>query len=220
MAIVFPKSVFVHTPRTGGTFTRSALKHTAIHKVSFEAHPPTVKRAAGIHFRLRDIDPAILEGRFVWSNVRNPLSYLRSRWCSHLRSALQLVRIPNRHLLFLEDDDFATFVEKYVQYSPGSVSRFFRNRLTKDGRYPAVDYVVKTENLPHDLITVLELAGEDISEEEKQAILNEPPRHVKASTPENKIRTELPLSLKKDLLDCEREIIDLFGYDYDELLLL
>ncbi|MHA2427102.1 MAG: hypothetical protein ACXADB_03630 [Candidatus Hermodarchaeia archaeon] len=217
MAIVFPKSVFVHIPRTGGTFTRAALRHTAIHKTSFEAHPPTVKRQAGIHFTVKNIDPAILEGKFVWSNVRNPLSYIRSRWCSHIRSALLL--IPNKHA-FRADDDFVTFVEKYVEYAPGSISQFFRNYLEKDDKYPAVDYVVKTEELPHGLITALELAGEDVSEEEKQAIIDEPPRHVNASTPEKAAKTELPLSLKKEFLDCEREIIRTFGYDYDELLLL
>ena len=74
MALVLPRSLFVHVPKTGGTWVRAAIAAAGID--AHESGPPETHD----HFGVFDLPADLLAGRFTFGFVRHPVDWLKSRW--------------------------------------------------------------------------------------------------------------------------------------------
>ena len=87
MALILPKSVFVHIPKTGGTWVRRAIEASmGIEKDSSEIEIYGIDHwGKTAHARLQDLKRELkesLEDRYLFSFVRKPLDLLKSFYIS------------------------------------------------------------------------------------------------------------------------------------------
>lgn len=199
MALLTEKILFIHRPRTGGTWIRQAI--TA---------PRT--ECGHFHSNLNDEEVvAMLSRRFSFSFVRNPVTWYPSRWSSpHHRarvkdgSRLAPQDIQNKE----EEHDFGAWLTRMLRDFPHHYTFTCKHFFGKD--YTTLDFVGKYENLAGDLITALTAAGEKFNQ---TAILTLP--KINASVPEFHSRAIYTGPLLEQLIDQEQEIMKHFDYQTD-----
>ena len=89
MALILPKSIFVHIPKTGGTWVRRAIEASmGIEKDSSEIEISRAEKwGEKAHATIGDIKRELgesLEDRFIFSFVRKPLDLLKSMYIGHV----------------------------------------------------------------------------------------------------------------------------------------
>ena len=87
MALILPKSVFVHIPKTGGTWVRRAIEASmGIEKDSSEIEISGINHwGKTAHAKAQDLKRELgerLQDRFLFSFVRKPLDLLKSFYIS------------------------------------------------------------------------------------------------------------------------------------------
>jgi len=197
MALILPKSVFIHIPRTGGTWTRNAIK-----TLNIPFHESSKKAIRTTHAYLSDC-VSETDGKFTWAFVRNPFTYLKSLWIQEWYPGLSVPRYD------LNRKKFHEFVELYLEHHPGYVTERYRKFLEVDGKYPAVDFVGRLENINEDFPKALELAGEEFD-----------PELIKGLKPKNTSNEDRYLQrrndceyrtdLRKRIIESEKEVFDMF----------
>ena len=196
MALILPKSVFVHIPKTGGTWVRRAIEASmGIEKDSSEIEIDRVdKWGEKVHAKIKDIKRELgesLEDRFLFSFVRRPLDLLKSLYISKVYP--EIVDFDGEKEVNNDKISFKKFV---YQRGPSFVTNLYTNYLqSPSGIFPYVDYIGRTENLKQDLIEALEMAGEDF---DRQVIENMPP-----------VRQGASLEEAKNLIDCDENVLNL-----------
>jgi hypothetical protein len=151
-ALVLSKCIFLHVPKTGGTWAATALGNqgivrATIRTASGEIHPPLsiVRGASSL--------PVI-------AAVREPVSWLRSVWrfyhARHWRRHPGSVSAVTamRPLVEIGADSFAEFALRYLSRRRGYVSEVMESYAGD------ADAVCRQESLGDDLITALELFDE------------------------------------------------------------
>ena len=153
-------ALFLHIPKTGGTWVEFALPHIGI---------PTEQAAIieGVTYRhsllpmLRDSHP------FVFTFVRHPLSWYESwwkfqagRWIAHEPGVWH----PQRCLEKCRSDDFSEFIRLCIEHEPGYVSRMYEWYIGPVG-YEYVEFIGRYENLVEDLADVLTAIGYTVDRE-------------------------------------------------------
>lgn len=160
------KSIFIHIPKTGGTFIRE----------HFNEQPDWWTMLGIGHGNLEDFPE--YEDRFSFTFVREPEQWLISSWGFQRR-----VLEKNNTFEFQKEwsekavadkvfwneweqitnpvqalwhEDFDNFLNRIQEHAPNIIDLCFRH-FTR-----GVDFIGKTENLESDLIEALELAGEDM----------------------------------------------------------
>ena len=158
MAVLLPKSIYIHLMKTGGWSVRHTLSRMGL--------------------RLREIgrghDPASLlpaderENRFTFVFIRHPLSWYRSYWAYRMQVNWVIVHAKQPitgwqtfgSILDYECRayHFETWLQNVLEFVPeGFLSRIYR--IYTEG----VDFVGKSESLNRDLCQALTLAGETFS---------------------------------------------------------
>ena len=194
MALILPKSIFIHIPKTGGTWVRRAIEASmGIEKDSSEIKISGIdhwgKTAhANLHAVKKELKES-LEDRYLFSFVRKPLDLLKSFYISKIYP--ELVDFEDYRETNDEKISFKEFVHhKGLAFATKLYISYLRAPM---GIFPYVDYIGRTENLKEDLIEALEIAGEDF---DKDVIRNMPP-----------VRQGASLEKAKEVIECDDEIL-------------
>jgi len=192
MAIRLPHSVFIHVPKTGGTWVGHVLERMGLlHAMS---RP---------HMSIREIrsDPALSSWHCLdaFAFIRHPVSWYQSYWGFKMTSGwLKHEAVP---LDECRSDDFNRFVRNCAERHPGHLSSFYREFL-KDVRY-----IGRHEIMRESFIVILDQLGEEFS---RDTVYDAPAQNV--SDPETMLRARYEPATLRLLLDSEADCLDAFGY--------
>ena len=186
--------VFLHIPRTGGTFIKGAIRQLGIRfEVIEKSHLPWLEA--------QEIKP---EADF-FTFVRHPATWLQSYW-GHRMTIGWGGDLTIAHEY--QDDNFNRFTEKVETDYPGFIEELYTPYL-KEGMPIQVGYF---ENLTEDLHRILESAGEQSDLELIESIR---PINV---TPENlKVQVEYKPEVYSLVCDREKKIMERLGYEQNNI---
>ncbi|HTU77757.1 MAG TPA: hypothetical protein VMF09_03260 [Solirubrobacteraceae bacterium] len=193
-----PRMVFVHVPKTGGTWVTHAVIAAGV-----QVAPPDP--GGGRHYSehghatLRDTATA---GRMSVAFVRHPLDWWRSYWGHRMRAGWA----PDSELdATVADADFNAFVLRVLDRHPGHFTETVRSFVGLPE--PEVDFVGRYERLVEDTARALALGGERFR---ASALRAHPPENVNDYT-------RFPARYRPDvaarLAHAERETIERY-YPY------
>ncbi len=191
-ALVMRQALFLHTPKTGGTFVRRAIAEFGI-----DAHRPRlVPRQHRDHPRLADVRlyKGLLRRRFTFAFVRYPPDWWRSYWAYRMRTGW----VPHLDRQ-VQASDFPTFVEKVLEHAPGGASRLFQAYVGPPG---AIDFVGRFEHLVEDLSIALCSAGYELDASRLQRVRPENVSDYRGHP------AEYPPDLLRAMLAVERYGVD------------
>lgn len=151
MLRVEDKSLYVHYPKTGGTFVREILKrYCKTDRIESDLYHSS-------HLTLDKID--LREFDFTFGTVRNPVEWYQSAW-KFLNDFLKNGK-------FREDEwnplvpmescyhaDFNRFIENCLEQHPAYYSESLK--LYMGDNYDKLDFVLKTETLSFDICQLLD----------------------------------------------------------------
>lgn len=153
MTLIIKKGMFVHLPKTGGSFLRKVL--TTFHQDAQDY------KAKGWHRKL-DVVKEEFEHEFSFSIVRHPITWYESAW-KHTK-AVKTAGIgwgnenhPLSDLEPLYDPDFSKFIDNVIEKVPGYYSKALEDYIGED--YNGVDFIAKTETLYFDAVKIMERLG-------------------------------------------------------------
>jgi len=219
-------SVFLHIPKTGGTWVSRVLKESGLLVFRFSHKHADMERVLhyGRHYPWQSVRRSFKAGPLLtrriarsWKFciVRHPESWYRSffkymvslDWKRHSGPGGDEWH-PYSEMYDLVAEDFEGFIEKLVELHPGFLTRMYRSYTE-----PGVDFIGRQESLTQDLIAVLEVRGLSFDAEK---VVRRKKENV---SPELRTRAELPAELKSALLETEAEAYRLYGYgrEADEL---
>jgi hypothetical protein len=217
MALITDKFIFVHIPKTGGTWIRRSLEALGIFGRE-NAEPYAYHEHDGIFrvpYELRYSRPA-------FAIVRHPVTRLASLWSwamlTNFNDKIDSEPAAAGHW-FAEclSQDYEEFVVKYLQIHPGLITQITLSMLGYYQKAPGlwrpskfkVDFIGKFETLEADFIRFLkEIARLEIDEAKIKAVS---PQRVGASGP-LKDNAQIPNGLRHRLMEAERELCDEFDY--------
>lgn len=168
--IIGKNTAFIHMPRTGGTWVRCAVRESMGKQK--ESGLPKDYGVRTIHHSIKDAKPWLGE-RFTFCSIRNPLTYLQSRWRRRSFPPIE------KHYDLANSKSFKEFIDVYCDKCPQAILKLY-SRFTGypfDGviRPDMVDRIIRLEDQPWALIEVL-CRNNEIFDINK--ILKEPPRHT------------------------------------------
>jgi hypothetical protein len=161
MALATAKTVYLHTPKCGGTFIRQAL-------TACNLDPVVIGDQHGYFPELFEHKPeSFFRERFVYTFVRHPATWYQSRWCFRMKTGWQ-----SRHPLdwHAASNDFHQFVENALAYKPDGWCSWLFNEYINSAN-DMVRFIGRQEFLVEDFLEVMRLAGEPIDEEMVRAML-------------------------------------------------
>ena len=141
MAIQIDRAIFLHIPKTGGTWVRNYFRETRMDHMVEELHENQRAHINGV--ALNNIIGHTEDLKFCF--VRHPLTWYRSYWTSK-----QL--IPDRtggYLDTIVDLPWIDFLQHILKNHPGYLTGFF------EGYTNICRFIGKQENLREDLYCVL-----------------------------------------------------------------
>lgn len=164
-ALVLDHCIFLHVPKTGGTWVTSALREQGLVRATiFTAEGADHPTAATI---------AAVTSLPIIAAVREPVSWLQSYWrFFHARAWQTSSRAPIPcldALLDLAAPDFQTFAARYLSRRPGSVTELLRSYV--DG----AAHVCRQESLLTDLQGALDACKQPYNAE---MLRRRPPENV------------------------------------------
>lgn len=152
MASILKNSAFIHIPRTGSTFVRVALRECNIpHKNSGDPKDYGVKT---IHHKISHAWEEIKDKPYIFSFVRNPVTYLQSMWVK--RPTFWIRMAPYT----LDCPTFEDFVIEYVSKRSNCITRHFESFLKLPEGYKGKLKIGTLENITDDLLHFLNLSEE------------------------------------------------------------
>ena len=198
MAMQLKNSMFIHIPKTGGTWVRKALEASMYlekdaNEIPIDGIDYWGKLAHSTASQVRLQHGSLPEEKLMFSFVRDPADLLKSLYIEKFWP--ELITYDERSLI-LKGSTASAQINKYAQRKSPTKKKTFREfvfsldegyvtTLYKDflqapvGVFPYVDYIGRTENLKEDLIDFLEIAEEPF---ERSAIENMPPARIGASS--------------------------------------
>jgi hypothetical protein len=225
-------AVFLHIPKTGGTWVRNVLKEFDLVQGPLGHGHSDFERAywhAKLHHDLKVVRyifrRAIHSPRaqlimkpdaFKFCFIREPLGWYESWWRFMMSIDWRILGDeadphnwhPNSMLNGLGSPDFNTFMHNLNKKRPGYVTEMY-------GWYirPGVNFVGKMENMVADLAKAFELMKIDIGEDRIRAVprQNESPSHI--------AKPEWDPKVKRETLRLEYAGYVRYGYPVDEALL-
>lgn len=188
MSLRLPNSCFIHVPRTGGLWLGELLHQNQV-KVQ------VLKGDIDSHFTYSQL-PDRWRNLTSFSFIRQPYDWAFSRWSHAIKHhTVQDWRHEGIHREFdeLVGNSFQKTVRNILRKSPGLVTRTFNEM--QDG----VDYLIRTEDLPNEAISLIEcLEG---------VKLETIPEAFNGTTEAFLPYKTLPTSLFEDFMSSEKEIL-------------
>lgn len=187
MSLILPNSIFIHTPKTGGSWVSSVLAGWAVERLPK-------------HIKCEDIT----DERPKFTFVRNPLTWYQSRWSSPShRERISLGRRWGFDATPEEEGNFQLWVERVTSEFPGHLYRLYRSRTV------CCDFVGKFEQLKTDLMLALKKYNEDL---DPQKIENVPLNECDAKW--LPLRRHTPTTIKL-IQKSEARAFEEYGYNSD-----
>jgi hypothetical protein len=152
--LLFERAVFLHVPKTGGTWVREAVA------------------AAGARFEEYRVDDDVhadlsycpCPEKFKFAFVRHPCDMYGSYWRFKMREGWDP---RNPFDLECGSDAFPTFVRNVLKKEPGWCTRMFMDYVGPPAR--SIEFVGHFEHLQDDLVRALMQAGELFDERQLRA---------------------------------------------------
>jgi len=186
MAIRINKAIFLHIPKTGGTWLRNYFRETGM---ILEEIGLTHVNGVGLTTHIKDSKD------LIFCFVRHPLTWYRSYWQSKQE-------IPGRRGGYLDtivDLTFYEFLDNILTNQPGYLTEFYEG-------YTSNSHLIgKQENLRVDLKNILDLLKIPYHENHLYKKVNE---NVVLS--EKKYTYEIAMAIMK----AENKIIEKYNYNY------
>lgn len=218
MALVLPKSVFLHVPKTGGEWVREAIAAAGIptresnrgQTWNAQKHShlldTTGLKGWNFAFRRRPLTWRRPWGGFLFAFVRNPLDWYRSAWA--YKSERNLWKDDEPFDAKCYSDDFQQFVRNVLEHYPGHVSDLYELYTGRE-ETGVISFVGRQESLAADLVKALRLANEKFDE---KALLATSRVNVTAESPKWKDRCAYTPELEEAVIKAEERIMKRFGY--------
>jgi hypothetical protein len=201
--LVSANALFLHIPKTGGSWVEAALKRCGIETAYAPAAPGVTWR----HHLMSDMTRSYAR---TFAFVRHPISWYESWWkfqAKHWHRFEEGVWHPQRVLEACADDDFNGFIRRCLEREPGYVSRMYEWYLGPPGR-SFVEMIGRYERLADDLVAVLRSLGYVFSE---TTLREQPPENVSPKECGEPIWDE---GLRRRILESEAPALRRF-YDED-----
>lgn len=208
MALLLPRSVFIHIPKTAGQWIAQALANAGVET-----------RELGVVHASPDELPmlgTLRRGRVVFCFVRHPLTWYPSMWSHRMDDGWdepiddpkwfspRWIEFWAQFTARCRSETFDGFVRACTSsYPDGLVSTLYErytSGCSRVGRY---------ERLAPDLVDILALAGEEFDQER---LLATEPRNVRGGTGTRRADTTYDSSLAELVLETERKALERFGY--------
>lgn len=201
MASILNNCAFIHIPRTGSTFVRVALKECGIPH-SNSGYPN--HSANTIHHTLREAWPEISEKKYIFSFVRNPITYLQSMWIKRPIFFMNMLQFD-----YNQCENFQQFSAAYVSSGRPCVGTLFDKFLYIEEHYQKniIKATGTLENIREILIKFLKIAGEKFDE---NIIINLEAMHIGARKMEQCLK--YPREVLEIFIDLEKETLRKYGY--------
>ena len=154
-SFVTPRLVFLHVPKTGGTWVAQAAAAAGVAAVApdhphYDAH-------YSLHGHADVLDTAGYAGRLRVAFVRHPLDWWRSYWGHRMRAGWTDGDIDR-----LASDDFNAFAAAVAERFPGHLAGLFE-RFVGTAAEP-IEFIGRYESLCDDLCIALRAAAEPFDE--------------------------------------------------------
>lgn len=191
MAIQIARAVFLHIPKTGGTFVTDYFKETGMD----HGNKDLALRAHVHGDLLQEVLPYTQDLMFCF--VRHPLTWYRSYWIHKNTLA------PSRETTYIDskvDLPFLDFLHIIQQDHPGYLTKFF------SGFTGRCRFIGKMENLRDDLNTVLKYLRSPYN---KEYLYKKPLSNVNPQS-DQKYTIEAALAV----METEKEIVKMYDYNY------
>ena len=193
MTVLGERIRYLHVPKTGGTWTRTALLAGCPRAVPFVLENST-------HARWFEVPRREFTLGFVW----DPLSWWRSFWRFHKGPARRYV-VSEQVCRECWSEDFDEFLRNVVARLPGHYGAVIDNYLGPIDAH-ACDMIGRQERLVDDLLVALERAGEP----HDAAAIRAVPR---TNVADPGIAAECTPATRDALLAAEAAMMRRFGYD-------
>jgi len=196
MALRLPHSAFIHVPKTGGTWCRSTIQALGLARGE-------IGQQHSAAFAVRDK----LKGLFTFGTVRNPVTWLQSRYAYDKRSGRLRPDLSY---------DFNTWVEYTLDKKPTLLqyTMFYRLGYTLSGESTeySVDFICKNESLLDDFMEAMRLAGEKIDE---AIVRNMPPKKVCSRSDKWQAQCQYRKETLRLVIDNGQAVFKMFDYPAD-----
>jgi len=187
MAVQISGAIFLHIPKTGGSWVRDYFRDSNM--VVCELEPEHINGKV-----IREIRNCTED--LIFTFVRHPLTWYRSYWQMRQNDPTDRA---GKWIDTIVDLPFREFIETVIRESPGYLSNFYEDFVSR------CRAIGKQENLRKDLDQILKLLRIPYN---RESIFTRPASNVISST--EKYSYELALKL----MQSEIEIIKRFNYLY------
>jgi len=220
-------AIFLHVPKTGGTWVEKVLKQLGLAECSIGHKHADLNRAIFPH-GLKETIPWTLRASFrrlagkstcnesipAFCFVRHPLTWYESWWKFNQKLNWpawgHVEDVNNWHpcsaLNGLGDPDFNRFIENIVSRAPGFVTGLFLRYIGEGS-----PILGRQESLQYDLLTILNTLGYKIGNEN----IRLPGRANESTMPANRV-ISWDDALRNELLKLEYPMLKRCGYDVSE----
>lgn len=189
--LILPNSVFLHVPKTGGSWVKKAIIASGIECEDFRI----------------DGDPHIglaqcpAPEKFKFAFVRHPVQLYRSYWQFKMMVGWDPKNVVDNNC---QSTNFHEFIHNVIEQYPGVLGKNLIDFTGPEDN--EIDFIGKYENLVEDLISALTLANEVFDE---HSIRNLPPYNV---SDKKRYPAELTQQLEDEIRRVEKDVIRRFGY--------
>src|SRR3954466_5057152 len=146
-ALVGDRALFIHFPKTGGSWATHAMRGAGVELRPFTVHHPTLEGLPGY------------QDRFRFGFVRHPLTWWQSYWRYRMERGWDPGHVVDSQA---RAEQFEAFAANVVERVPGYLSEKYSEFLGPPE--DEIEFIGRFEQLADDLVTALKLAGEPFDE--------------------------------------------------------